>query len=560
MNERLGTNSSEVETSGAERSRWDSLIEFGKTHVFKHRAEKAQPSRQDLAEEQKPKDEVLAELRQKIAESYDSPNPDGDESEKIQSNTLKHIGEDVEKISEQAEVERELNSRLITIDKIEAEIANGNSEVERLEDVEYNGKKIPVYNLKGLPFAMLNHTVDYRRPTYETGGKGSQTSQELLENPSFWTRSQTEAMQDDRYSENFRSDAIGNVISTSYLDAGNNLRSDVDGNGVTCKYGFSRVEDGGLLEITDQDNNTSNRYDYSELPTCNVSKLMQLSNVNGKKPYNEMVIRRYLENGEPKLPDYMITKTDMLKDGQIPEDTLRHASFFNIPIINIDTEAYDRKADKIATTTLEDISEESNYSELIVAANEIAATYKYSDSTNLLKQFGRGNSEKFLQEHRSYLDRQHYSEEVTEKLTQLERLEYEKRPDFIMNELNRATEACKKSTAEGKKYDFASDNLSSIRVTVYSPENNTKINETGSKNMDVYDTRDHVRYNEIAISMASKDGRRTIETNIYDGEQYRNAGNENPDDKDAGIYSNMLPLVQAYLTTRQENAAMTAQQ
>ncbi|MBR0403457.1 hypothetical protein IJI55_02845 [Candidatus Saccharibacteria bacterium] len=547
MNKRFESGRQNLETSSnkAEKSRWDTLIEFGRSHIFKDRAEKINTPKS--TEIEKTKEEILSELRQNVNEAY----ADDDRVEDIQTRVLRNIGMDVEKIQGRAEVERELNKRLITIDKMEEEIKKGNPEIERLDDVEYEGKNIPVYSLKGLPFAMLNHTVDYRRPDYESGGKGSQTSQQLLEDPSLWVRNQKDVMQDSRYSNDFKPDSMGNVISCSYIDSGNNLRGDIDyGSNATCKYGFSKVEEDGLFGILDQDMHSPNIYDYTKLYGVNVSDLNNLESANEKKEYNEIVIRRYLKDGQPRLPDFMITK-----DGRIPEDTLRHARYFNIPIVNIDTEAYNKKADEIAVAELETVSEDSSYMEIASVVERLSMTYKY-DGINLLNTMGRGRSSRYFEGEAHRLDRRYRTEDMVDKLLKLEKLEYEKRLDFIMDEIKQAAEDCKKATVEGRKYSFSSDNLSSLDVTVFDVERGLESNETKTDSINMYSPKETPVYNEIQIRMMPKNTTRLIKTDIVDGEQYRNRGNEDLDDEDADIYKTILPQIQDYLAARQKNSAL----
>ena len=58
--------------------------------------------------------------------------------------------------------ERSLNSRLMTIDQLEEEVLSENPEIEK-RSISYGDDEISVYDLKGLPFSMLTHTVDYRQ-------------------------------------------------------------------------------------------------------------------------------------------------------------------------------------------------------------------------------------------------------------------------------------------------------------------------------------------------------------------------------------------------------------
>lgn len=61
-------------------------------------------------------------------------------------------------------IEREINSRLLTVDKLEEEVLSGSHEVSK-GVIDYDGTQIPIYHLKGIPFSILSHAVDFRRPS-----------------------------------------------------------------------------------------------------------------------------------------------------------------------------------------------------------------------------------------------------------------------------------------------------------------------------------------------------------------------------------------------------------
>ena len=114
----------------------------------------------------------------------------------------------------QESVEREFNSELLTVDKLEEEVLAENPEVEK-DSIEYNGTEVPVYILKGLPFSMLSHNIAYKKDGDE-GTIGATTSRKLIEDPSIWVQSEEKASKERNR---------GNVISLSYINSNSNLTS-----------------------------------------------------------------------------------------------------------------------------------------------------------------------------------------------------------------------------------------------------------------------------------------------------------------------------------------------
>ena len=156
-------------------------------------------------------------------------------------------------------LERQVNDRLLTVDALEEEVVSGNPEAER--DIRmYDGAEIPIYTLRGLPFSMLSHNVEYRR--INSGNLdhiGVQTSAKVVEDPTVWTQDESSAMQEGGYGTR-GGDARGNVISTSYINSESNLDNrfrSTDGHADLC-YGFSHLDPSALLFVSLGDGATPN--------------------------------------------------------------------------------------------------------------------------------------------------------------------------------------------------------------------------------------------------------------------------------------------------------------
>jgi hypothetical protein len=79
--------------------------------------------------------------------------------------------------------------------------------------------------------------------------------------------------------------------------------------------------------------------------------------------YNEVAWSRYDKQGEPRLPDFITTKSQGEKGqandyGEINEIALRHAAYHNVPIVIVDHRTYDDQ-EKIDSYEKKKTSEES---------------------------------------------------------------------------------------------------------------------------------------------------------------------------------------------------------
>ena len=113
-------------------------------------------------------------------------------------------------------VERDLNSRILKVDDLETEVLSENPEVDK-RFVSWRKQDIPVYDLKGLPFAMLSTTVDYRRLGKE-GDIGTETYKTIMKNPWTWTRRRDEAEGRKGFGTR-EANALGDTISASYWNS-----------------------------------------------------------------------------------------------------------------------------------------------------------------------------------------------------------------------------------------------------------------------------------------------------------------------------------------------------
>lgn len=249
----------------------------------------------------------------------------------------------------QESVERELNSKLTTIDDLEDAVNAEDPGIEK-RFIEYDGEKIPVYDLKGLPYVILSTALDYRyrdeQGPSSTPTIGEDTMKELLENPAVWATPEYEMEKQEGYGEWFGSKkARGNTISASYVNSKKRNTNDrrvhqggavkITGTYKNLCYGFAHVEGDSVIRVTLGDGGNSNGIGHNKTELSNPDVVENMENKN-HPTYNEVLLRRYSETGMPKKPDFIIAE-----DGEITETVLKHAKFWGIPIINIETKHYE---------------------------------------------------------------------------------------------------------------------------------------------------------------------------------------------------------------------------
>lgn len=425
----------------------------------------------------------------------------------------------------QESIEREFNSELLTIDKLEEEVLVENPEVEK-SSKEYDGVEIPVYILKGLPFSMLSHNIAYKKNGDE-GTIGATTSRRLIEDPSIWTQPEEEALKEQNR---------GNVISLSYINSDSNLTSRyiLNDQSDIC-YGFSSIAPFQYIAASTTDMRSPQHYNKGSTEARTeidiIDKLKKES-----AGYNEIVVHRYTEDGQPYKPDYIIAQ-----HGIITEDMLRHAKFFNVPIVDIWTGPYEEKMQKRTIAALESVNENSSYEEIMDAVNAFEMDeYSKNHFRILFDSIGDGSLEKHRrQTRRDYQGSE--KEELSEKFLAFEKIEIEKRIDFIEKELTNAIMECKKATSERRPYqqEKSPDQMLEVKI-----RDSTEY---------IYDP---TVANRIYVKFQLKG--HPVETKIIDGERRAVDINNKQDvaDSDSDYYDRIFPLATQYLEAIRENEAL----
>lgn len=437
-------------------------------------------------------------------------------------------------------VERDLNSRLLTVDDLEIEALSDNPGIQKrsetFEDVE-----IPIYDLKGLPFSILSTTIDYRNAN-QPGEIGTETYKTLMENPAIWAERRDQAQQAAGFGTR-NADARGDTISASYYNSERNINSHVTGDLI---YGFAKVEADSIITISNGDGATSNTAGQASTSLDHPDILDVLEGANGTKSYNEVLLRRYSENGVPKRPDYII-----VENGKVTETALKHAKFFKIPIVNIDRQVYAEKANQRGQEILESISADDSYEELDHKIDELLSMSRYKGVFRQLKGIGR--SYDIPQVLNGFID-------LDKQCLEISKIEQLKRLDFIANALKTATQELKAATAAGNSSPKTLEQFDLFNVSIQDVQNRTRSTQHSDNPDSFYSNPGNCNW--IDIKFRLKGSSRIVETQVYDGtriykaDEALAAGVRNQKDlenADSSFYDQLEPLVRDYFKAYREN-------
>lgn len=223
--------------------------------------------------------------------------------------------------------ERDINSRLTTLDEIERQSLDPDSGIKREEDEEYDGKKVPIYRISpDYPFYSVVNKINYGVDSITSRDDSErQRLQVLLEaDPSVWMKNKEDAM----------AEGGSPAIHASYIMNDKGHASNNNGSLKTPPifYGFSHIHAKSLIETYEEDGNTGDN-DTEEMTEgkYNIKDFGDIRFEN--KHYNELVLRRYQETGQPLyVPDYIVCFRPFFPTSKM----LMHAAYFGIPVIIVE--------------------------------------------------------------------------------------------------------------------------------------------------------------------------------------------------------------------------------
>ena len=270
----------------------------------------------------------------------------------------------------QEQIERRLNEAAgVDFEELDALAELGDIHVYK-HTAEYDDKKIPVYVLRyGYPVCFFQSAIDYRQAQGSGWTGGHEISNQLIGDPSLWAKNKKELEEKIALTSTSKSGGMGSTISANYVNAADRISREMQ-LPTSCGYAWNSVppssviaakpHDAGVSHLAGERKTTVDAFDASILagimnPVNDVSK--------SHASYNEVAWSRYDEQGEPRLPDFITTKSQGEKGqandyGEINEIALRHAAYHNVPIVIVDHRTYDDQ-EKIDSYEKKKTSEES---------------------------------------------------------------------------------------------------------------------------------------------------------------------------------------------------------
>lgn len=229
--------------------------------------------------------------------------------------------------------ERVLNQSLTNLEEMKS-ISDipGSGVTRRQPPIEYEGSEIPVYDLDGFHFTGIVTAIGYQQKS----GNGYELSREIIKDPSIWELSEQELKEKQKqgkYKE------AGNANSRSFIDT--NLKAAgtyvwINGDEGALVYGFSKIRPGSIVKLKNGDAQAASNYAPDTID--DIHSPFTLASDPKVSGYNEVTVRRYDEKGKQQRPDYILAR-----DNRVTEDMKRHAHYWGVPIININSHSYESK-------------------------------------------------------------------------------------------------------------------------------------------------------------------------------------------------------------------------
>ena len=428
-------------------------------------------------------------------------------------------------------LEKNLNTRLLKIDDLDVQVYAKNPEVHK-SIIKSGSMEVPIYDLRGYPFSILSTNILYKLteiPVMELSKKSAMSTNiqdkakysgggiiamELLKNPAKWCLLREQAEKENGgfgNPDNYTTD----TICTSFTNSETNLFSyhgaRVESNIPVLTYGFDHVPANSVLKITNCDGNTGADGKTEVISIDSVDAIDHLMSADGVYGYNEVTIRRYSENGVPQRPDYII-----IRNGKIDENALKHANYFNIPIININNNIYKEKMTERGKAIIEMIYNENSYPKINAYIEELRSMSIYKPKVTPIGSIGKfdyTDSKKRGEE--PFLDIKSEINEFSDILIK----EQVMRLNFLRESLIKATSILEESTRRGV-FDLNKEKIyqdfSKFDTRLIDCQENRTFDDSDSGNYYGMEYKGSpLSRNNIQISFILKGSDQLIETVIY---------------------------------------------
>ena len=354
-----------------------------------------------------------------------------------------------------------------------------------------------------------------------------------MDDPAIWAEPLDKAKESDGFGTR-NENARGNVISASFRNSESNFSTYSE-----LVYGFESVDAGSILYVHEQDAGTVNvveEWAETFLDKGDSEAIKRLEEA-GTSGYNEVLIKRYSETGIAKRPDYII-----VQNGEITDAVLRHAKFFGIPIINIDTKVYSKRNFEKGEKILESINDEDSFVEISKKIEKFMTMTDVAYGFHRREAIGRRRDE----EEKNY----RFMGSLNEKCTKVSELEFTKRLEFIQTTIRDATKKLEEANKRGEAITDGFEELFEyFDISVVDVHKEGHWHAPGNCNW-------------IDINFKLKGSCKSIETRIYDGKHIykpEDAWNLTQEDidfannQDVQDYDVFIELVNRYFEAKQKN-------
>lgn len=237
-------------------------------------------------------------------------------------------------------------------------------------------------------------------------------------------------------------------------------------------YGFTGIRPKSLLRTHISDGHTpSDKEAVKSLRNLGFSPNDLLYNQQG--PYNEVTLGRYDNNGQPYKPDFILVSNNNISDYAIT-----HAFYYDIPIINIDNQAYTNQQRQNILESVDGIADSDNYDDLVNLFAQIKVSDKSALDINIGSLLSDDSNNLLAHSH----EFQKLSPEYRSKIENLFKKEQELRHKFLISKLKDASvDPTTNSDVTVNRFTTVKDEHTCSGISIASPITSSKYPEAELK-------------------------------------------------------------------------------
>ena len=243
--------------------------------------------------------------------------------------------------SDSDEFKRDFEARATGTEDFEDWSIMGEDGISKTE-IDYEGEKIPVYNLSGHDFCFFVHDIAYRAgDDYHGASAARERSEEILEDPSKWmARAEIVNQQSSSvglggaYSGNISMSIVTDKMPNNFVAPSNN----------SVYYGFSDIGKRRIVAATGGDAQTGQGETsrvHGEVYGHHVRSIDRIEREATPSLYNEVVVDRYEDDSDkPMPPQFIFVPKYPTFNFEPSKLALKHAKHFGIPVVMLDVVSY----------------------------------------------------------------------------------------------------------------------------------------------------------------------------------------------------------------------------